>query len=801
MNDPVPIRKGALNPLLRMAAVTGVQTAIRMHIRRGDDLDAIDEHGRTPLMLAAERGHVEACRLLVGAGADPRITDPEGLDAIDFALAAGKVDVAAELRRLLTGKIDQDNANGSPAIEPNSGGTKAANSDAEASEESAFGGWEEETEPVAPPNDLRHAEAAKCIQRAISAHAATSTDEDWSDIEIDLPEVRTDHRWKRRLDDQDTERLRNLLLRGLSIGYVGRSDVLGACDDEGEGPDPDLAQHFERLIGDLGLLLEDPAPDVGSDAPGQEAINRGDVDTAEEALNFFREVCSENTDPLKLYVRDMGPHHALTRQDEAEIARQMEAGVSDAIDALASCRAAVEEVLAAADAIRRGEADTRSMFGRQGRDSGDGGLDPETDESSASSDDDEDQSSKVEAGSLQGLTPELDSTLVALQSLLDGPAATPEIPASLQQQIATLLRALGLNDDILVQVRDAISQSYCHTDVSERIAAGLRSSMEARNRMIEANLRLVVSIARKYIHTGFSFPDLIQEGNLGLMRAVEKFDYRRGFKFSTYATWWIRQAITRAIADQQRLVRIPVHMVETINKVTRVRRTLEARGLHAGAADIAASAGMKEEIVRKVLGFDLVSVSLDDPVNEAPWATSIADWLKSESPGPEEIAMQEALGRVMRSVVGELDPRMAEVVELRFGFKNGNDETLESVGQAFGVTRERIRQIESQALSRLRHPSRSGTLRPFLDDVQLPAREHPNAGNDITATRDPPARFRGSESEGSHPAGKPEGAAEVLFPPSKTAVPPRKSSPIAPDMETAAESNIASVIRLEGSRA
>jgi RNA polymerase primary sigma factor len=249
--------------------------------------------------------------------------------------------------------------------------------------------------------------------------------------------------------------------------------------------------------------------------------------------------------------------------------------------------------------------------------------------------------------------------------------------------------------------------------LAKRIEAG---DQAARDRLTSANLRLVVSIARRYTGSGMPMLDLIQEGNLGLMRAVEKFDHRRGFKFSTYATWWIRQAITRAIADQSRTIRIPVHMVETINKITRVRRDLtHDLGRDPSPSEIGAELDLAPERVEEILKMAQDPVSLETPIGEEG-DSQLGDFIEdTDAPAPPEAAgfamMQDELAEVLDS----LGDRERRVIELRFGLIDGHPRTLEEVGRAFGVTRERIRQIESKTLAKLRHPSRSGKLKGYLD--------------------------------------------------------------------------------------
>ncbi|MBR6725746.1 MAG: RNA polymerase sigma factor RpoD [Clostridia bacterium] len=276
---------------------------------------------------------------------------------------------------------------------------------------------------------------------------------------------------------------------------------------------------------------------------------------------------------------------------------------------------------------------------------------------------------------------------------------------------------LAIDDPVRMYLKEIGKVPLLNADreleLAQKMGAG---DQKAKQELVEANLRLVVSIAKRYVGKGMFFLDLIQEGNLGLMKAVDKFDYRKGYKFSTYATWWIRQAITRAIADQARTIRVPVHMVETIHKVSRVQRQLlQELGHEASAEDIAQSMGMSAEKVREIMKIALDPVSLETPIGEEE-DSHLGDFIEDvDSPAPAEAASYTLLREQLSEVLHTLTPREEQVLRLRFGLDDGHTRTLEEVGKKFNITRERIRQIEAKALRKLRHPSRSKRLKDYLD--------------------------------------------------------------------------------------
>ena len=596
---------------------------------------------------------------------------------------------------------------------------------------------------------------------------------------------------------QQQSRLKELIAKGKEQGYLTYGEVNDHLPDDIS--DPEQIEDIIRMINDMGITVYETAPDADDLLSTEE--NTADELAAEEAAAALAAVETEagrTTDPVRMYMREMGTVELLTREGEIAIAKRIEEGIRDMLTALASYPGTVDYLLETYAEVVKEDKLADLLVGY---------LDPTEHVPAATqigadgpinrNDDDEDDEPKgpdpVEAKKRFSLlkrqfnkynklveekgknSKEAEAQLVKLaeayccfklvpkhfdymvslardsqevvrhqERLLSNAvvrrARVPrdvfrkeyqgsEISVSWINKIGKLKKeyATGLEaqrEDILrcqkkLKALSKITELSVLEikDINRRISLGEAKARRAKKDMVEANLRLVISIAKKYTNRGLQFLDLIQEGNIGLMKAVDKFEYRRGYKFSTYATWWIRQAITRSIADQARTIRIPVHMIETINKLNRVsRQMLQEMGREPTPEELGERMEMPEEKVRRVLKIAKEPISMETPIGDDE-DSHLGDFIEDLTiASPVESATEEGLTEATREVLGGLTAREAKVLRMRFGIDMNTDHTLEEVGKQFDVTRERIRQIEAKALRKLRHPTRSDYLRSFLDE-------------------------------------------------------------------------------------
>jgi RNA polymerase primary sigma factor len=596
--------------------------------------------------------------------------------------------------------------------------------------------------------------------------------------------------------EQQQSRLKELIAKGKEQGYITYSEVNDHLPDDIS--DPDQIEDIIRMINDMGITVYETAPDADELLSTEE--NTADELAAEEAAAALAAVETEagrTTDPVRMYMREMGTVELLTREGEIAIAKRIEEGIRDMLSAMAYFPGTVEYLL-----------EVYSEANAEGRlsDMLVGYLDPTDNVPQAAQvqpgaqnqkDDDDEEEDKgpdpVEAKrrftalkrqynktykviaekgrNSKEAQAQLEKLGVAFSpfklvprhfdELVDMPRMALAIVRRHERIImnacvrqARMPRAvfrkeyvgsetsvawvnkhikagkdyskgLDAQKDEIARAQKKLKALVKETgltvgeikDINRRVSLGEAKARRAKKDMVEANLRLVISIAKKYTNRGLQFLDLIQEGNIGLMKAVDKFEYRRGYKFSTYATWWIRQAITRSIADQARTIRIPVHMIETINKLNRVsRQMLQEMGREPTPEELGDRMDMPEDKVRRVLKIAKEPISMETPIGDDE-DSHLGDFIEDSTIGsPVDLATGEGLKEATREVLGGLTAREAKVLRMRFGIDMNTDHTLEEVGKQFDVTRERIRQIEAKALRKLRHPSRSEHLRSFLDE-------------------------------------------------------------------------------------
>jgi len=700
-------RANPMNPLMKLAAASDAVAGVRAQLERGADVNATDAGGRSALMLAAASGHVDTCRLLLDAGASVNLADDQGLDPLAHARRTGNVAV----RTLLEDYLRRTQCDG---VSPDGREAQVESRGSAPGHGEEIVGWEEAEDVALPAAEGAHGGASSDIQRAISDHRPLDTDTSWEDVDIDLPDVEIRQVALKQFDDETHAACRAIILAGLRAGRISAA----AFDRAVSLPDGQVSNELKTCLSfvleDLGISVDDIALADGN--PYETGMGRSEF--ADEAIAYLIDLLIGYNNPERHYQRDIARGDLLSRAEEVELAQTIERAKDRAILALSRSPELLGELVRLAEKVLQGEVLLTAVVDR---DTSEDVLDSEVESVQT---DPLDQDSPLTGSDGDPVRDPLSITdfTSQIQTLKQVLGAAP----GAENGVCELLEGLRLRMQFIERVASAAMRVNASVNVQTDLRSALQAFYDARDRMILSNVRLVLSMARRYWHGDMAFLDLVQEGNIGLMRAVEKFDHRRGFKFSTYGTWWIRQAITRAIADQARLVRVPVHMVETLNRVTRIQEELEQRtGLPASLHAIAERAAMSPEGVAKALRADGIVVSLDDPTEGLCCDAAQPEQLIDAHEGPEARAMQAALREALTRCLESIPAKMSEIIRMRFGLADEEEHTLEEVGTRFDVTRERIRQIESQALKLLRHPSRSPPLRTFLDACDEKAEAEP----------------------------------------------------------------------------
>ncbi len=614
--------------------------------------------------------------------------------------------------------------------------------------------------------------------------------------------------------NDDQSQLKKLIAKGKEQGFLTYHEVNDHLPDD--IVDPEQVEDIINMINDMGITVHESPPEMGiimtddTDAPDEDAAAEAAAALASVENEFGR-----TTDPVRMYMREMGTVDLLTREGEIKIAKRIEEGLNQVLAALSTYPGTIEVLLTAHAKVEAEELKLSDIIIgiNDFEEYPDSGITPpqhpsantnndnDSDDDDVDNDDDDDDSSEDEPEATIDpedirdrikvitklhtkvqkyakrygradkktlkvqeeltekflelrLTPKLtDQLTYNVRSIIElirmaernimnlcvkkakmprndflqsfpGNEVNPDWIKKLARSRKPFVAGIKEHKDEILKIQEKLSSVFNESnlmigefkEINRKVSIGEAKARRAKKEMVEANLRLVISIAKKYTNRGLLFLDLIQEGNIGLMKAVDKFEYRRGYKFSTYATWWIRQAITRSIADQARTIRIPVHMIETINKLNRIsRQILQEKGREATPEELAEKMEMPEEKVRKVLKIAKEPISMETPIGDDE-DSHLGDFIEDTNiESPVDFAGFEGLRNSTMEALEGLTPREAKVLRMRFGIDMNTDHTLEEVGKQFDVTRERIRQIEAKALRKLRHPSRSEQLRTFLD--------------------------------------------------------------------------------------
>ena len=722
----VSYKSKSLSPLLKLAIKAGILDSVRLQIERGSSVNAIDSAGLTPLMLAAIYSQEEVCLFLLSAGADVSLKDAKGKTAVDYATENGFTKVSqlvqstspsSSLSDFLKNRDkiqDTSPTTSSLFIKPVEFSSEKDSDEAlaiqleivlpQTEEQSTFiynksiessptlshenlyidegefdlSGWLAEDEITIPENDLSCVTDAEVINRALSNHRPIDTDTDWSEIEITLPPIVR----PRLFFTQELTNLHQLMIMGATKGVLGYGQVINAIEGDLDEAESELALPLVlNALGDLGVFVDEY--EVESYAQSFESSDILEKQIS-ESLTMIQNELSTDLYSLELYLSEINEFELIDKDEEERICRRMSSSLISLARQLSDLSddywSQVAEIFAT-------------------------------------------QNTAIEDG---------DDELNILEDVKDlGHGGTDVVP--IVSSFWELVTCYRFNDDVNTlgqhiprpssqNLRLLVEKLSCFSkDVDlKKILQFIELYRKAQHKLIHANFRLVQYWAKRYRRSELPIEDLIQEGNIGLIRASEGHDYLRGYKFSTYATWWIKQAMTRAIADKARMIRVPVHMMERINTIERARKILESKNQKITIEALAKTSEYALEQVVKVIKSDQVVISIEDIEPEIDCGISSSISLESNLPSPDKWAFDCDLKNAIALILKDLAPRDALIIRLRFGLGQKEEMTLEEVGKQFNLTRERVRQIEGKALGKIRHKSRSEILRPFVEyDLQV----------------------------------------------------------------------------------